>query len=171
MGCSQSVAVEEIGKDAHGHTFGKLPGAKKTRRPVKSDSCVKWCDGGKADEVADPRCIFHVEGGTLVECEESPGTRSYDSWQHVLDAEDVKALRAGVPMPINQGVHHRLVRRMESSLLDLAENPAMLTREVARRRALQSGKGRDKPVEEPRGQLPEQRTRTHQPRMDETVSC
>ena len=162
MGCSQSAtAVEEIGKDAHGHTFGKLPSTKKTQRPLK-----KGCDDDIADQVADSRCIFHVEGATLVECEESPGTRSYDSWQHVLDAEDVKMLRARMPLPVNQAAHNRLVQRMESSLLDLAKNPAMLTREVARRRVLQTGKARGKPVEEPSGQLPKQtqKTQKQQPR-------
>ena len=166
MGCSQgATAVEEIGKDARGHAFPKLPSTKKTRRSLKNDSGVKCCDDGIAFyEVADSRCIFHVEGATMVECEESPGTRSYDSWQHDLDAVDVKMLRAGKPVPINQAAHHRLVRRMESSLLDLAEHPAGLTREVARRRESLTEEGRHKPVEDPRGQLPEQRPRTQKPR-------
>ena len=85
--------------------------------------------------LAEPgKCALNVDGTVLAECEDSPAARSYDSWQHVLDADDVKALRAGRSMPMNQTAHDIITKKMESALKALVEDPDRLKHTVAERR-------------------------------------
>ena len=86
------------------------------------------------EKLIDSRSVFHLEGKAMVECEVSPLLKSYDSWHHVLDAEDVEALRGGRAVAVNQLGHHYFALRMEFSILGLTGDSSELKRVVDERR-------------------------------------
>ena len=58
----------------------------------------------------------------------------FDSWKHVMDEYDVKALDSGKSMPINRTAHQHYAIQTRGALQELTADPELLKRLVKKHR-------------------------------------
>ncbi|CAE7257598.1 unnamed protein product [Symbiodinium microadriaticum] len=107
MGCSHSSGLAEAPTK---HTFGDA----------------------EPENVA--KSALQVRDKVLVECAEPSSMADFDSWKHVMDEYDVKALDSGKSMPINRTAHQHYAIQTRGALQELTADPELLKRLVKKHR-------------------------------------
>lgn len=60
--------------------------------------------------------------------------KDFDSWGHVMDEDDIKALESGKSPPINRTAHQQISKQTRSALKKLTDDPEALKRLVKKHR-------------------------------------
>ncbi|CAE7853003.1 unnamed protein product [Symbiodinium necroappetens] len=107
MGCSQSSGCIEASRQ---HSFKGL---------------------AKHDDI---KSALQVRDKVMVECEEPSLMKDFDSWRHVMDEDDMKALESGKSLPINRTAHQQISQQTRSALKKLVDDPEALQRLVKKHR-------------------------------------
>ncbi|CAK9056411.1 unnamed protein product [Durusdinium trenchii] len=80
------------------------------------------------------KCIVQFGDRAEAECTEPIGQTDYDSWKHQMDSTDMKALKAGFPLPMNKLANDVKAKKMNTCLLKLVDDPSALQKAVKIRR-------------------------------------
>mmetsp|Transcript_23513 Transcript_23513/g.44323 ORF Transcript_23513/g.44323 Transcript_23513/m.44323 type:complete len:196 (-) Transcript_23513:133-720(-) len=152
MGCSQSSSVttaQDTGGAAYAHSF-PTQDATKVAQAILADKrkqneannkelpksrTKESIASANAEKLADFRkCVIQIGDSVEEECDEPKLEKDYDSWQHEVDAQDLKAMKSGHAVPVNRTAHLHLAKKMQTSLSELTEDPNKLKRAVQLRR-------------------------------------
>ncbi|CAE7604845.1 unnamed protein product [Symbiodinium natans] len=148
MGCSQSSTISEaeaVRQPAqHAHAFPtkeaimRNPNLRQAHFKTTATSLAPAESPASESAVQKlediRRCVLQVGDDRMLECDGPSLQKDYDSWQHEVDAHDLKAMKDGHAVPVNRTADQHLAKKMKSSISELTEDPAKLKRAVQLRR-------------------------------------